>query len=120
MFLLSLIIIVQFTTFYTIGKHTIHVVCLSNFEILAYDVDRIGLYSPYKKFTGDEQKHIRNMLQDRYRSILFPENEEEFNRKHRLNEHSYGISYEVGYIRPFTAKIYEHNGTLYYGEAWDT
>lgn len=113
------IAIIQTVTYYSLGTRLIHKECLMNFQILAFDVDSIGLFSPYISLTESEKKSIKKRLQNKYAYIDITESEEEYRSLYRLNEGRYGATYRMDQLRPFYAKVLEGNGTLYYGEVWE-
>ena len=109
-------LLIQFVLFHWVGKRTIHIACMKNLKTLAYDVDSVGIYSPYVKLTGTEEAEIKIDLG--FKSVEFTADPNVFSDRFRHNQKAYGMGYEIKKLNWITADITEYNGTLEYGEMW--
>gem|GEM_PF-4721915 len=66
------------------------------------------------------QKEIKTSLSETFKEIEFIENKNEFDEKYRLKENGYGMGYQVDKLNFLRASTIEYNGTIYYGETWES
>lgn len=110
------IVVVQFGLYHLVGKSSIHIICMKNLKTLAYDVDSVGIYSPYVILTETEENEIKTSLG--FKTVEFTADPKIFSERFRHNQKSYGMGYEIRRLNWITANITEYNGTLEYGEVW--
>ncbi|HYF68625.1 MAG TPA: hypothetical protein VD884_10835 [Ohtaekwangia sp.] len=110
------IVLLQLACYNLFGKRSIHIACMKNLKILAYDIDTLGIYSPYIELTNGERDQISRALP--FKAIEFTIDRDDFSKRFRHNEKKYGAGYQIDNLNPVFADVTEHNGTLEYGEVW--
>jgi len=115
-----ILLTLQIVGFQLVGKRAIHIECMKELKTLAIGVDSVGIYSPYCHLTNQEQKEIKTSLSETFKEIEFIENKNEFDEKYRLKENGYGMGYQVDKLNFLRASTIEYNGTIYYGETWES
>jgi hypothetical protein len=120
--IISLLIIgaalLQLIGYNLFGKRAIHIVCMKNLKTLAYNVDSIGIYSPYIGLSDNEEVEIKDAHEPM--TVQFTPNADLFSKRFRYNEKGYGMGYQIEKLNWIKADITEYNGTLYYGEEWES
>lgn len=108
--------LLQLACYNLFGKRSIHIACLKDLKTLAYEVDSLGIYTPYIDLTDGEKQKIRSTLS--FEAIEFTGDPDDFSPRFRHNEKKYGAGYQIDTLNPVFAEVTEHNGTLEYGEVW--
>lgn len=115
------LLILQSTSFYFYGKKTIVYKYFDKVDYNNYHKGVIGVFDN-NAFSVEEKKEIEERLLKRYSSVYFTSDTGKYENTFRLggNVDNWGLSYKIEYIFPFIAIVNEEQGTLYYGEFWET
>lgn len=109
----------QTFSYYFYGKRAIYYQYFDEIINYNYYKGTIGIYNN-SNLTKTEQSKIRKRLQKRYNDVYFESDENLYSQNFRHKVNSYGLTYDIDYVLPFYVKVTEQNGTLYYGERWET
>lgn len=112
------LVFIQILTYYLYGIKSISYQYFDKIENHNYHKGIIGVFD--NKISKLDKAEIEFRLLKRYKSVQFTSDINEYENKYRMNENNWGLSYEIKHSFPFIATITEENGTLYYGEKWES
>jgi len=117
---LILLFVVQYATFFFFGRSSLSYHYFDTIENYNYHKGELGILD--NNYSSEVKENIEARLLERYNSVVFIKDSVEYFSKYRVDkaEKRWGLSFEIERRYLFFATVSEKNGTLYYGEEWES